>query len=181
MQNPGADTTRCFFSSLSSSLTPMLEYLTLNLPSGHMPFRSVYNRGVGCCYELHCDEALCKPSLSVRLSSVCLWFVVACVFLCYDSFPSAHSAHCVSISGFRVSLGKGCHSCVAPGPRTVLILRCAVMPCSICLSSSWSQHRRQILLSRQPHNELKTLISQKHSSHEAFGKSPLIATVLSKY
>lgn len=82
-----------------------------------MPFRSVYNRVVGRCYELHCDKALCKPSLSIRLSSVCLWFVVAYVFLCDDSFPSAHSAHCVSIFGFRVSLGKGCHSCFASGSK----------------------------------------------------------------
>lgn len=113
---------------LVSKLQSQVNFLILNLPSRHVPFKSVYNQAVGRCYELHCDKALCKPSLSVWLS-VCLSLVSSC--LCFPLFcfffPSAHSSRCISISGFSLDLGRECTSLSSwvqdcSGPRCVVLL-----------------------------------------------------------
>lgn len=109
VQNRGADTRLSFSPSvLFLKLQLQIHFLVCR----HMPFTSVYARAVGRCYELHCDKALCKPSLSVWLS-VCLSLVCCGLYFpLFWFFPSAHSVYCISIFSFSPNLGKECFSCL---------------------------------------------------------------------
>lgn len=96
---PGADARFSFSppSTLSLKLRSQVHFLILNLPCRHVPFKSVYNRAVGRCYELHCDKALCKPSLSVW-PSVCL--SVSGLSLPMFSFVLVFSPHPIQYTAF---------------------------------------------------------------------------------
>lgn len=125
---------------LISKLQLQFNFLILNLPSRHVPFKSVYNRAVGRCYELHCDKALCKPSLSVWL-----WSLVACVFLCFVSSPfiTLHF-HLRLQSGFGVRMQW---LFVFLGPGLFWFQGVLSFWTYLCLLELlfWPRHRRQIL------------------------------------
>lgn len=168
---------------LVSKLQSQVNFLILDFPSGLVPFKSVYDRAVGRCYELHCDKALCKPSLSVWLS---VWLSLVSCCLCFPlfCFVSPQAIHRVAFpSPASVWIwGENALVVCPPGSRTVRLQDALSSWSYVCLSCC-SDHGTgdKYFLADNLGNEWETLISQKHGSHEACGKSPLVATVLSKY
>lgn len=109
--------------------------------------------------------------------SVCLWFVVACVFLCFGFSPQPIQYIAFTSSASVWIWGKNALVVCTSGSRTVLIPKCvcvALLELRLLELLFRPQHRRQIFF-----KQIISAMNEKPGSHRSTAPTKPVGRVLS--